>query len=421
MKKSTPDDQVYIRVGTDYFKISPQPLISGDYFKVIRRWSRLTINEDLTSAERGKITRYDSFCIIPDHLNYKRTVLVRQADGSELNSHYYGSYNKYEPLNYDPQPGPWEKTRMFLEHIFGEQYEIGIDFLTIIFRYPTQVLPILCLVSRERSTGKTTFLNWMKAIYGSNMTINTNQDFRNQFNSGWTTKLIIGVDEVLLDKLEDAERIKNYATTRSIKTEAKGKDKVEEEFFGKFILCSNNDDSFIQIPRDEIRYWVRSIPTIKQENINLLEDLIFEIPAFLYHLKSREITSENKTRMYFTREQLWTPALQKVIQGTESTVEKEIREIVIDTLMDFELEEVLFTPKDLLDELLKESPKLHVLKTEVKNVLKQWGLKQASQACRYTKHYKMKNNEGNWDTLTESKTGLPFIFKRSFFLNNQTN
>jgi len=40
----------------------------------------------------------------------------------------------------------------------------------------------------------------------------------------------------LLDKEEDAERIKNLATARRIKTETKGKDKVEQEFFGKFIL-----------------------------------------------------------------------------------------------------------------------------------------------------------------------------------------
>lgn len=415
MKKSKASDQVYIRVGTSYYKISPQPLISGDYFNVIRPWSRLTINEDLSSEERSNIPKYDSFCVIPDHINYQRTVLIRPSDGTEPNKHFKGSYNLYEPLNYDPQLGAWEKTRIFLEHIFGEQYIIGIDFLTIIFQNPTQVLPILCLVSRERSTGKTTFLNWLKSIYGSNMTYNTNEDFRNQFNSGWTSKLIIGVDEVLLDKVEDAERIKNYATTRSIKTEAKGKDKVEEEFFGKFILCSNNEDSFIKIPREEIRYWIRNIPSIKHENTKLREELILEIPAFLHYIKNREIATENTTRMYFAREQLWTPALQKVIQGTETTVEKEIRDIIVETLITFDLEEVYFTPKDLLDELLKESPKLHVLKTGVKNILKRWGLEQVDQARRYTQYYKMKNNDGNWDTLTESKTGVPFIFKRSFF------
>lgn len=411
---------VYIRVGTMYYKISPQPLISGDYFPVIRPWSKSAINDDLAPEEKSKIPKYDSFCVIPDHLNYQRTVRINNPEGHLLSRHFYGSYNLYEPLNYDPSPGSWAITRSFVQHIFGEQWEIGLDFLTLIYRYPTQVLPILCLVSRQRCTGKTTFLNWQKAIYGNNMTINTNQDFRNQFNSGWTSKLIIGVDEVLLDKLEDSERIKNYATTRTIKTEAKGKDKVEQEFFGKFILCSNNEDSFIQIPRDEIRYWVRNVPTIKHENVNLLEDLIKEVPAFLEYLKTRTITVPNATRMWFTREQIFTPALLKVMQGTESIIEKELREYIFESFMESGQDELQFTPKDLLDELFKESPKLQVLKTEVRDILKRWGLEQPTQQVRYLRYFRIMDNERQWHTRSESKTGLPYKFPRSVFLNNLT-
>lgn len=414
-------DQIYLRVGTMYYKIHKQTLISKDYARVIVPWSRSVINEDLTTEEKGKIPKFDSFCVIPNHINYQRTIVIRQGEGKELNEYLKGSYNLYEPLNYEPKSGAWEKTQMFLEHIFGEQYHLGLDFLTIIFQKPTQVLPILCLVSQKRCTGKTTFLNWLKAIYCSNMTINTNQDFRNQFNSGWTSKLIIGVDEVLLDKIEDAERIKNYATTRSIKTEAKGKDKVEQEFFGKFIMCSNNEDSFIKISKDEIRYWVRNVPTIDNENVNLLEDLILEIPGFLYHLKNRTITTKNESRMWFKREQIWTSALQKVMKGTETKVEKEIRELIIEIMYDYELDEFLLTPKDVLDMLLHESPKLQVLKTDVRDILKRWGLEQAKMNVRYTRYYRILDNEGNWHTENKTNTGVPFTFHRSFFLNNLTN
>ena len=47
--------------------------------------------------------------------------------------------------------------------------------------------------------------------------------------------------------------------------EAKGKDKREVEFFGKFILCSNNEDSFIKIDAHETRFWVRKIPSAFHE------------------------------------------------------------------------------------------------------------------------------------------------------------
>ena len=52
------------------------------------------------------------------------------------------------------------------------------------------------------------------------MTFNTNEDFRSQFNSDWAGKLLIMVDEVLLNRREDSERLKNLSTTLSYKVEA---------------------------------------------------------------------------------------------------------------------------------------------------------------------------------------------------------
>lgn len=88
-------------------------------------------------------------------------------------------------------------------HIFGKQYNLGLDYLQLLFLQPLQKLPILLLVSEERNTGKSTFLNFLKAVFGDNVTF-TNEDFRSQFNSDWTGKLLIVVDEVLLNRREDA-------------------------------------------------------------------------------------------------------------------------------------------------------------------------------------------------------------------------
>ena len=66
---------------------------------------------------------------------------------------------------------------MFLKHIFQEQLEIGLDYLALLYRKPTQPLPVLCLVSHERNTGKTTFLNFVKEIFGLNVTYNKTDDF----------------------------------------------------------------------------------------------------------------------------------------------------------------------------------------------------------------------------------------------------
>jgi len=67
----------------------------------------------------------------------------------------------------------------------------------------------------------------------------------------------ICIDEVLFNKEELTERIKYLITTNINKLEAKGKDKREVELFGKFILCSNNEESFIKIDANETRFWVK--------------------------------------------------------------------------------------------------------------------------------------------------------------------
>jgi hypothetical protein len=132
---------------------------------------------------------------------------------------------------------------------------------------------------KERATGKSTFIKWLKSIFGLNMTYIKGDSFSSQFNSDWTSMLIVAIDEVFFDKKEITERLKYLSTTDKDKMEAKGKDR-EVEFFGKFILCSNNEDNFIQIDEEEIRFWIIKVKSIKNENTEFLQNLIKEIPFF---------------------------------------------------------------------------------------------------------------------------------------------
>ena len=184
------------------------------------------------------IPKYDGFCTVPDHVGYQPVV------GKFL--------NLYEPISHVPVQGDFPCIRSLVEHIFGEQYELGMDYLQLLYLYPIQKLPILLLVSEERNTGKSTFLNFLKAVFQNNETFNTNEDFRSQFNSDWAGKLLIMVDEVLLNRREDSERLKNLSTTLSYKVEAKGKDRDEIGFFAKFVLCSNNEHLPVIIDAGEV-------------------------------------------------------------------------------------------------------------------------------------------------------------------------
>jgi phage/plasmid-associated DNA primase len=82
-----------------------------------------------------------------------------------------------------------------LQQIFGDHLELGLDYLSILWKKPTQHLPVLCLVSNERNTGKTTFLNWLRMLFENNVGVIKKEDFKSRFNDAWVNKLIIAVDE----------------------------------------------------------------------------------------------------------------------------------------------------------------------------------------------------------------------------------
>ncbi|MGF7230003.1 primase-helicase family protein [Arachidicoccus sp.] len=329
----------YIRVGTHYYKYIIYPLSSGDETEKLVLWNIETIVRDHGKSFVGQIPKYDGFCLMPEHVEYKES--------------YKNHLNKYEPIPCKPVAGDYSKIIAFLKHIFQEQIEIGLDYLAILYLKPIEKLPVFCLVSKERGTGKTTFLNLLKLIFGGNFTYNTNEDFRSQFNSHWSSKLIVAVDEVLLDKKEDSERIKNLSTAKTYKSEAKGVDKQEVEIICKFILCSNNVDSFIHVELGETRYWVRKILPFETENENLLQEMKMQIPAFLHFLKERGIITPKTSRMWFDFKLYETHALKRLIKVNRNRLEMQIANTLIEIMDCFELEEYCFCIKDLQNNLNK--------------------------------------------------------------------
>lgn len=375
MKEETTDK--YLRVGTNLYKIVRRPLMSKDFIEERRPWNYETLRQDHSKDFISTIEKYDGFCSVPDHVNYQRSI------GKFL--------NQYEPISHKPIEGSCTATFDILSHIFGEQLEIGLDYLQLLYLKPLYRLPILLLVSKDRNTGKTTFLNFLKAIFAGNMTFNTNEDFRSQFNSDWANKLIVAVDEVLLDRREDSERIKNLSTAISYKSEAKGKDRSEVEFFAKFILCSNNENCPILIEQGETRYWVRKIPTLQKENDKMLELLKKEIPHFLYYLQHRTLSTKSESRMWFRNDLLVTDALRKIIHYNKGKVETEMQYIILEIMEIKELDEYKFCVTDIHDMLMRISMKTDTI--QIRRILQdKWKL-QPDKTTRYTAYVLGANND----------------------------
>ena len=358
----------FIRVGTTLYKIVEQPRLNGGYVKKRIAWNNETLRQDYGKDYIGSVPKYDGFCTVPEHIGYRPVV------GKFL--------NLYEPIDHQPKEGDFSHIQSLVRHIFGEQYELGMDYLQLLYLQPVQKLPILLLVSEERNTGKSTFLNFLKAFFQNNVTFNTNEDFRSQFNSDWAGKLLIVVDEVLLNRREDSERLKNLSTTLSYKVEAKGKDRDEIAFFAKFVLCSNNEYLPVIIDAGETRYWVRKIDRLQSDDTDFLQKLKAEIPAFLHFLQHRQLSTEKESRMWFAPSLLRTEALQKIIRSNRNRLEIEMQELILDIMDSVGTDTFSFCYNDLL--LLLVHSQVKVEKHQVRKVLQEcWKLTPAPNTLTY--------------------------------------
>ena len=390
----------YIRVGTTLYKVVNQPRINGGHTKKRVVWNNETLRQDYGKNYMASVPKYDGFCTVPDHLNYRQVI--------------DGFLNLYEPIGHKPQEGDFTHIQSLVWHIFGEQYEMGMDYLQLLYLQPIQKLPILLLVSEERNTGKSTFLNFLKALFENNVTFNTNEDFRSQFNSDWAGKLLIMVDEVLLNRREDSERLKNLSTTLAYKVEAKGKDRSEIAFFAKFVLCSNNEHLPILIDAGETRYWVRKIERLQSDDTNFLQKLKDEIPAFLYFLAHRKLSTEQESRMWFSPKLTYTAALQKIIRINRNRVEIEMSELLLDIMESMNVESVSFCMGDLILLLLYSQVKVE--KYQVRKVIQEsWKLTPAPNSLTYTTyeiavnrecHYAPTRKIGRFYTITKEQLAV---------------
>lgn len=324
----------FVRVGDDYFQMIQKPNIrTGQLESKLTPRRKQTIIDDFGKDQIANIHKYKAFINLPSHVDYKPVI----AD----------CYNLYSPLSYEAQAGPFPHIKMLMEHIFGDQIELGYDYMQLLYLKPMQILPILCLVSSERQTGKTSFLDLLREMYGNNAIIVGNSEITSEFNALVSGKLIVGVDETALDdNTRVTERLKMMSTAKRMPMQRKGKDHEEIENFTKYVLCSNNETRFIYTQEDEVRFWVRKLSPIPEEETipEILPILCDEIPGFMSFLLSRQMhIKESQSRMWFTEEMIETQALLDLKAAQQPVPVKEIREAVKTLFLDFPKEDYIIS------------------------------------------------------------------------------
>lgn len=286
----------YVRVGPDYYKIIKVHDSHYGFSELkLKPWKKDEIRQDHGKDIFPKIRKFDEFTIVPDNINYH----FRQRN----------CFNRYAEFRHKPVKGKWEWTKKFMEHIFGDQYDLGIRYMQVLYLRPDHLLPILCLVSRERETGKTTFLNWLNMIFGGNVANITPYELLSEYTESYADKNLILIEETSFEKKQTVEKIKALSTAKFITMNPKWVQKVNIPFFGKIVLTSNNEKGFIRIDQEEIRFFVRKVGKPEKHESEIERYLRDEIPAFLYYLTTLPPVNFSTDRTGFTPDELANESL----------------------------------------------------------------------------------------------------------------
>lgn len=367
---------------------------------------------------RYDIDYYHGAMNFPSHKEYQESRETFDGQGNRLRW-----YNLYRPINWKARPGHCPQSLQMVRHIFGSEsetvtykgktytaFELGLDYIKILWERPTQMLPILCLVSEKRQTGKTTFWNWMRLIFQQNVKFVRHEHLTGQFTSYFANAHLVVIDEALIEKRATMERIKALSTAETFTMEGKFRDAQEIESYIKIGISSNNVTHFAQVEQDEIRFWVREVPQIEKVTFNLLEKLQAEIPHFIHYLESREMVTEQESRAHFATELIQTDALKNLKKESRWNIDKEIGYAMQSYISGVEKSVVHLSLKNLqsLVDNIKHS------KSDYRNALELRMKKRRSQYSVYYNYLEYNEHTGQVDNKKQKSQFYTF-YAADFF------
>lgn len=395
------DEVPYIRIGTNYFKRIHKKNRYGVTLEEIKPWKKEEIKEDHGGNVLKRIHKFDDFTISPDNKEYSPIV--------------NGCWNLYEPFPHKLHNKPVTideipVTANFMAHVFGEQIELGYIYMKVLYEHPRQILPVLSLVSKDRGTGKTTFLNWLDMIFGNNYTMITPDDLTNSFNSAYAYKNIIGIDEAVVDKMSAVEKIKSIATAKTITVNMKMVAQYRIPFFGKIVITTNKEKDFMRIDTEEVRFWVRKLQPIDEIITSIEDKLLAEVPKFLRYLADMPAVDFSQSRMVFTADQLNNIEIELVKQESWSGLRKDITYYLTEYFQENDQQKLELTPTDIKTRWFDKDGRISV--SYITKVLKDEMGYEPEDFKRYLP----------WnDNSRRTKPGKPYLFKRNDFCKESIN
>lgn len=193
------------------------------------------------------------------------------------------TFNKIRPAK-----GEWPNIEKFLRNLFGteEDYLWGVDYIKALYLGTFDKLPVVCLVSKDHGTGKTTFLNLLQIICGDRMTIDDCWCFSRDHNDCWADKSCLAIDNGdIFGNLDEAiDVIKHIIKDNVIVKKTKHERDVVVLNKINLIIYSNDPDVINNLSDINCKVFTPHRPD--NMDYGLFDKLIEELRYFLYDLES---------------------------------------------------------------------------------------------------------------------------------------
>lgn len=386
------DADMYMWVKDKTVKLVWKELAGDNQVREVGKFSHERLAQKYGKEFLLDLDEVDGFTTEPDNSHYEPIVEVHK------NAQVFKYFNMYQPLIHQPKTGKIDVTLKYLQHVFPDKdipagenksvnfHTLALDWLTILFRHPKQFLPVIGLISKAQQTGKTTFMDWLQIIYGTNAVLTTMEDYLSKFNSHTSFKLLICIDEfqeAALEKHTAKNKFKNQATAKNMSVEYKGIDKQTIPNYAKVVFATNSEKPLNLEEEDVNRFWIHPVQTIKKSDRDphLLDKMKREIPAFLDYLSNRKIAYPKVSRMWFDPELFKTDYFMSVVDNSRLYHFEMVENFVKDIFMTYGLTSFRINPRYILEIMYsgRSKPKYNLSEMQVKEVLQARGYESTIQ------------------------------------------
>jgi predicted DNA-binding protein len=376
----------------------------------------------------SKIPMYHSFTTVPENQRRKYQRVIETDMGP--------MWNMWEPPVWEPKPLPAAKATIqeacptiwgYFEHAFRNQYqdvlELMLDWVTLKWRKPTQKLPMIALVSEAQGTGKSTFGELIKLMFGDNAVMAGNDAIADKFNSDWISKGVVIVNEAFSDSDTVMQKLKTLSTDSTYQMEMKHGTRQQIEIHLAFIFTSNKELYFMPLEREDTRFLVCKLPVLQKSDPDMRKKFVEEMPYWIHWIEQRPLTYPREDRLWFSRHLLDTKAKRAVIQAVRPNNEAILEDIIIDEFERTRLEDLYFT-SELFVQRIKEGQYQSISKNKISKVLEaSFGILQKNGP--YSIHYDPAGNGGQndhpygqWAYEPVRKVGRHYHIRRISFLTD---